>query len=396
MKLFIPAAPYFFLLAPLFFLLAPLFILPVPSFAQAVPHSLDPSGYRVGYDIPAGLPHGTWDFDEWPGVDHPVVYVTNFMYGEGGNEKIKIDYQRSVFDADDHMGYLRTPEVLASRFADMSSVIAAAKKIVVIMAHPDDDILLAGGLLATAAHKGKDARVYLLSNGADGSKGFSDDPDATLGGHNCAGVMPDGSVRVATDLMGLQKAQIARRYGQMLGVDISILPVRYELNGKPVVQIGEYMGFDFKRSFGPGSAMREAMQRSIDEMLLRERPDIVVTHGSDGEYGSYFHKTVHLLVKSAVQKARSSFSCALYTGFPQYNYHDRITHFLDLDAEGGQARTRKHRAFQGLTFVYKRGNDYDKPWNPNDALMDGVFVKDYGYTPTDGKPPRYEFFQKVY
>lgn len=373
-----------------------LLLLPISVLAQSFTPAFDPGTYRAGYDIPAGIPHGTWDFDEWPGVDHPVVYVSDFMYGEGGNEKIKIDYRRSEFDRDDHTGYLRTPEVLSTRFTDMSAVLAAARNIIVIMAHPDDDILLAGGLVATAALKGKKVTVYLMSNGADGSKGFTDTPDPSLGGHNCAGVMADGSVRVATDLMGLQKTEIARRYGRILGVEIKILPVHYELNGKRVVQIGEYAGFDFKRSFAPGSVMREAMQRSIDALILRERPDMVVTHGSDGEYGSYFHKTVHILVKSAVQKARGNFDCALYTGFPQYNYHDRITHFLDLDADGGQARTRKHRAFQGLSFVYRSGNDYDKPWNPHDALMDGVFVKDYGYTPTEGKPPRYEFFQKVY
>jgi N-acetyl-1-D-myo-inositol-2-amino-2-deoxy-alpha-D-glucopyranoside deacetylase len=367
----------------------------VSAIAQNIPHTLDPSAYRTGYDIPAGVPHGTWDFDEWPGVDHKVVYVKDFMYGEGGNEKIKIDYKLSVFDADDHMGYLRTPEVLRTRFADMADVIANARNILVIMAHPDDEVLLSGGLLATAALKGKNAKVVLLSNGADGSMGFRDEPDPALGGFNCAGVMPNGSIRVATDLMGLRKPQIAKRYGQTLGVDISILPLRYELNGKQLVQIGEYMGFDFKKSFGPGTVMRDAMQRGIDQLVLRERPDLVITHGSDGEYGSYFHKTVHVLVKSAVQKAKSSFSCSLFTGFPEYNYSDGITHFLDLDEDGGQARQRKHRAFQGISFIYKAGNDYDKPWNPNDDLMDGVFVKDYGYTPIEGKPPRYEFFQKV-
>lgn len=365
------------------------------SLAQNVPHTLDPSVFRAGYDIPAGVPHGTWDFDEWPGVDHRVVYVKDFMYGDGGNEKIKIDYKLSVFDADDHTGYLRTPEVLSTRFADMASVIGGARKIIAIMAHPDDEILLAGGLLAYAALQGKNVKVQLVSNGADGSMGFKDDPDPVLGGYNCAGVMANGSVRVATDLMGLQKVIIARRYAQSLGVDISVLPVRYEMDGKQVVQIGEYMGFDFKKSFGPGSVMREAMQRSIDELLARERPDVVITHGSDGEYGNYFHKTINVLVKSAVQKIRGSFSCTLYTAFPEYNYGDRITHYLDLDANGSQARTRKHLAFKGITFVYKSGNDYDKPWNPNDNLMDGVFVKDYGYTPSEGLPPRYEFFQKV-
>ena len=116
--------------------IAALLVLTITASAQTVPHTLEPGMFRTGYDIPAGIAHGTWDFDEWPGVDHKVVYVKNFMYGDGGNEKIKIDYALSVFDADDHTGYLRTPSTLAERFADMGQVIAGAGKILVIMAHP--------------------------------------------------------------------------------------------------------------------------------------------------------------------------------------------------------------------------------------------------------------------
>ncbi|MBN1447839.1 MAG: PIG-L family deacetylase [Bacteroidetes bacterium] len=362
--------------------------------AQNAPHTLNPEMYRTGYDIPAGVDHGTWDFDEWPGVDHPVVYVRDFMYGEPG-EKIKIDYTLSVFDSDDHTGYLRTPEALSQRFTDMESVLSRAQRILVIMAHPDDEILLTGGILARAAAMGKKVRVILVSNGADGSQGFKEEEDAGLRGYNCAGIMPNGSIRVTTDLMGLRKPLLARIYGLFLGVTIELLPVRFELDGKSVIQIGEYMGLDFKKSFGPGTVMREAIEQSIDNLLQRENPDIVITHGTNGEYGSYFHKMVHQVVKNTVIHHRDRMKTRLFTGFPEYNYNDSITHFLDLDGSGGDARRRKHEAFKKITFIYKEGNDYDKPWNPNDDLMDGVFVKDYGYTPVAGKPPRYEFFQEI-
>lgn len=364
--------------------------------AQEAPRTFDPAMFRPGYDIPADVPHGTWDFDEWPGIDHDVVYVRDFMYGEGNNEKIKIDYRRNTFAADAHMGYLRRPETLAQRFGNMEDVIQRATTIMVLMAHPDDEVLLAGGLLVTAAMRKKAVRVYLVSNGADASMGFSDEVHPSLGGYNCAGIMADGSVRVATDLMGRQKPNIARSYGQVLGVDISVLPIRYELGGRQLVQIGEYMGLDFKRSFGPGTVMRQAIRRSMREVIMRDRPDLIITHGTEGEYGNYLHKTMNQLVRELVKEANNDFKCQLFTGFPQYNYSDHITHFLDLDASGGEARRRKHEAFKGISYIYKRGNDYDKPWNPNDELMNGVFVKDYGYTPVEGKPPRYEFFQHVY
>jgi len=361
--------------------------------AQDMRYTNDPAMYRVGYDIPAGVDHGTWDFDEWPGVDHDVVYKTDFMYGDP-NEKIKIDYNLSVFDADDHEGYLKSPEELLTRFSSMDDELARAKSIVGIFAHPDDEILLAGGLFAWAAKKGLRTRIYILSNGADGTMGFSDKPDPELNGYNCSGIMPNGSTRVATDIMGLEKARIMRSYAEVLGVRIEILPVRFRMNRRNVVQIGEYTGMDFKRSFAKGSVMREALEESVMNMLEYEQPDIVVTHGTNGEYGNYFHKSVNAIVLDAVNQLRNHIRITLFTGFPEYNYDDRITHFLDLHSHAS-SWSRKWDAFRSIEFLYKEGNDYDKPWNPNNDLMNGVFVKDYGYTPVEGKPPRYEFFQRV-
>jgi LmbE family N-acetylglucosaminyl deacetylase len=368
-----------------------LLILASTAVSQDPRHTNDPSMYKAGYDIPAGVEHGTWDFDEWPGVDHKVVYTKNFMYGDPG-EKVKIDYNLSVFDKDDHEGYLKTPEELSSRFTSMNAALAASRSIVGVFTHPDDEILLAGGLFAWAAERGMKTKIYLVSNGADGSKGFTDAPVAELGGYNCFGIMPDGKVRVATDRMGREKERILRAYAKKLGVSIEILPVTLQLDGKNIVQIGEYAGLDFKRTFAPNTDARKAIERSISEMLQRERPDVVVTHGSGGEYANYLHKTVHQIVRTTVSSLKSMLRCKLFTGFPEYNYDDRITHFLDLRG-GTQAWQKKYDAFRGLEFVYQPGNDYDKPWNPNDDLMDGVFVKDYGYTPIEGKPPRYEFFQ---
>jgi LmbE family N-acetylglucosaminyl deacetylase len=368
-----------------------LFFVTVAS-AQQVRYSNDASMYRIGYDIPAGVEHGTWDFDEWPGVDHDrIVYKKEFMYGDPG-QKLKIDYNLTRFDHDDHEGYLKTPEELATRFKTMKDALTGRRSIIGIFTHPDDDVLLAGGLFAWAAERGMKTKIYLVSNGADGSKGFTDAVNAEIGGYNCFGVMPDGKIRVATDRMAQEKERIMRNYAAKLGVQIEILPVSLNLAGKSIRQIGEFAGLDFKRTFGPGTAARSAIDRSIRDMLQRERPDVVVTHGASGEYGNYLHITVHQIVRSAVLALKPMLRCMLFTGFPEYNYEDRITHFLDLRG-GSPAWQRKYDAFRAIEFIYQPGNDYDKPWNPYDELMNGVFVKDYGYTPVEGKPPRYEFFQ---
>ena len=367
---------------------------PVPSKAEA-------RMYQKGFDIPAGIPHGTWDFDEWPGVDHPVVYKQEFMYNSTPNEKIKIDYFLSVFDADDHEGYLKTPAVLRDRgIADMSALIKARtarnKTLLGIFCHPDDEVFLAGGLLAYAAANGWTVKVVLISNGADGSQGQTDTPSQALAGYNSFGVMADGSTVVKNDVQGEKKLDIIAGYARSLGVDIQVLPIDLTVSGKHIVQVGEAPGLDFPATFGPGTEYRRAIAASLRTLLNEVKPGIVVGHGKDGEYGNYLHKMAHDLVLDAVKAhATSNPGVSLFTGFPEYNYRDNITHFLDLNLDNGAAWKKKYEAFKGITFLYKEGNDYDKPWDPTDQYMDGSFVKDYGFTPETGEPPRYEFFQRV-
>ncbi len=356
---------------------------------------LDPAMYKTGVDIPLGVEHGTWDFDEWPGVDHPVVYKENFMYNAFPTEKIKIDYARSLFDEDDHLGYLRRPEELTAHgFGDLEQTLAAPRKgtLLGVFCHPDDEVLLAGGLLARAAALGWNVQVILLSNGADGAEGFLDQPDPNLGGYNSLGVDRSGKITIQTDRMGRRKLDIIAGYARSLDVPISVLTVDLMMEGRRVVQLGEAPGLDFERTFGPGTPARAVIQDSLTAIFSRLSPSILLTHGKDGEYGNYLHKMVHdlVLALSIDFEEQQVFTC-----FPEYNASDRITHFVDLDRNGGQARAAKFEALRGITFLYTTGQDFDKPWDPNDTLMDGAFVKDYGYTPVEGKPPRYEYFQRV-
>lgn len=361
----------------------------------------DTAMFRTGYDIPVGVVHGTWDFDEWPGVDHAVMYKQNYMYNSFPDEKIKIDYFMSVFDRDDHQGYLRTPaELVEHGFIDLGLEFqpkdAKSKTIVGIFAHPDDEVLLAGGLLSFAAGRGASVKVYLVSNGADGSKGQKDTPSEITGGYNSFGVLADGKTVVKTDVEGENKLAVIEAYAKELGVPVMVLPVSINIDGKLVTQIGEVPGLDFPLTFGPASEYRTALRRAIAEMLEKERPSIIFTHGKDGEYGNYMHKVVRDLTIQAVQEQMPDRSPDVYTCFPEYNFQDRITHFIDLDTDGGIAISRKWAAIRKIGFLFQEGKDFDKPWDPNDKLLDGAFVKDYGYSPEGANPPRYEFFQKVH
>lgn len=374
-------------------------VLATVSHAQTdVPSKATPEMFKPGYDIPAGVLHGTWDFDEWPGVNHPVVYKENFMYNSTPNEKIKIDYMLSIFDKDDHEGYLKTPEQLTARgFIDFAQVLKSTKNktMLGIFTHPDDEVLLAGGLLAAAAAEKWKVKVYLVSNGADGAQGQSDQPSTVVNGYNSFGVMPDGNVVVKTDVTAEKKLDIIRNYAAELGVPVEILPVDLTILGKKVVQIGEAPGIDFAKTFGAGTEYRQAMYEGIARVIAEMKPSIVLTHGTDGEYGNMLHKYAHDIVRDIASGQDESAPYDVYTSFPEYNFKDKITHFIDLDANGRQALNRKWNCIKKISFLFTEGADFDKPWDPNDNLMDGVFVKDYGYAPTTAEPPRYEFFQKL-
>lgn len=360
-----------------------------------IPEKADPSMFKAGYDLPAGVLHGTWDFDEWPGVDHNVVYKRDYMYNSFPTEKIKIDYFLSLFDKDDHEGYLKTPEQLRARgFADFNEVLSGSKGTLLgVFGHPDDDILLAGGLLARAAALGWNVRVVIVSNGADGAKGSKDTPSEQIDGYNAVGVMADGRVVVTTDITAEQKRDIIRNYADALGVQTAVLDIDATVNGRRLRQFGEAPGLDFARTIGAGTQMRGVLQARIAALVNDVKPDIIITHGTDGEYGNFLHKAVRDMVLAAVRDG--DLKPAVYSGMPEYNFKDRISHFIDLDLANAAARNQKWEAIKRLSFLYGPGKDYDKPWDPNDTLMDGEFVKDYGMDPTTAFPPRYEFFSRI-
>ena len=370
------------------------------SAQEGMPLSMNDSLLQPGRDFPLGVEHGTWDFDEWPGVDHSVVYRNPFRYNSLGNSKNKIDYSLSLFDADDHTGYLRTPLELENHgimqiLHVLDSFPADQRRLLVVMSHPDDDLLLAGGLLAAAARRGWEAHIIMATNGADGSAGIDRKYDEQAGGYNCAAVTADGTIRVGTDSMALKKRGMVARYVRELGVSIEILQVHAELGGEPVREIGEMPGADFDLTFGPATILAEAMRDALRNAVSAFHPSVLITHGSNGEYGSRMHLLVHELVIE-LYRCGDYPNSLLFTGFPEYNYSDHISHYLDLDDSVGRSpRDCKYDALRLLDFLYRPGADFDRPWDPDNGKMNGVFVKDFGYTSLRGYPPRYEFFQLV-
>ena len=147
---------------------------------------------------------------------------------------------------------------------------------------------------------------------------------------------------------------------------------------------------DYRLTYGPKTKYRELLLDRIKEHIQSIQPDIIITHGRNGEYGHYLHVVVNLLVREAVSLCDFKEKITLFTSMPEYNFDDRISHFLDLNTLN--VLENKHSAIKSIPEIFMPNKDFDKPWDPVNYPQ-GVFMKDYGYSPLEAMPPRYEFFK---
>lgn len=129
--------------------------------------------------------------------------------------------------------------------------------ILVVSAHPDDETLFAGGTLAMYAGQGHKVYIVETTRGEGGEVG---EPPLTT-----------------RENLGAFREQEVRNAASALGVrDIFFLPYT-----DPYMEIG-------------GIARRidvrlEDFAKAIGEYVRRIHPDLVITHGSNGEYGHPQH-----------------------------------------------------------------------------------------------------------
>src|SRR4051794_13589611 len=134
-------------------------------------------------------------------------------------------------------------------------------KILVISAHPDDETMAVGGTLAMYAEQGHVVSILETTRGEGGEAG--DPPLADL---EHLGAYRECELREAAAVLGVR--------------DVMFLPF-----ADPRMEIG-------------GTARRidvplHEFVAAIADCLRRIKPDIVLTHGSNGEYGHPQHVYTH-------------------------------------------------------------------------------------------------------
>jgi LmbE family N-acetylglucosaminyl deacetylase len=145
--------------------------------------------------------------------------------------------------------------------------------ILVVSAHPDDETLFAGGTLAMWAQAGNDVYILETTRGEGGEVG---EPPLTT--RENLGSFREQEVRQAAEAMGAR--------------DIYFLPFidpHMEING-------------IARRISESLAV---FVDAISDYIQQIQPDVVITHGSNGEYGHPQHIYTHHATRQALANGAS-------------------------------------------------------------------------------------------
>jgi LmbE family N-acetylglucosaminyl deacetylase len=141
-------------------------------------------------------------------------------------------------------------------------------RVVAVGAHPDDETAFAGGRLARYASEGADVRIVSVTRGEGGEAG--DPPLSTL------------------DELGATRERELRCAAAALGAS----GVHFLGFVDPRIAVGE--------EGRPIDATLDEFAGAIRGVLEELRPDIVLTHGSNGEYGHAQHIFTNQAVRAAL------------------------------------------------------------------------------------------------
>ncbi|WP_026370340.1 PIG-L deacetylase family protein [Kallotenue papyrolyticum] len=142
-------------------------------------------------------------------------------------------------------------------------------RVLVIAAHPDDETVFCGGTIAKYAAEGHEVVILLTTRGEGGEAG---DPP----------LCPQ-------DELGWWREREARAAGAALGATA----VRFLPFCDPLGREEDLHHID---------ATLEEFSAAIAEVMAALRPDVVITHGSNGEYGHPQHIFTHQAVFAALRR----------------------------------------------------------------------------------------------
>jgi LmbE family N-acetylglucosaminyl deacetylase len=143
------------------------------------------------------------------------------------------------------------------------------KSVLVIGAHPDDETMLTGGTLAFLSSQGVQVHLLCATRGEGGEMGeppVCERPEL--------GAVREQELRCAGQALGLASIQFLGYVDPPAGPDDQLYPFEADFN---------------------------TLKREIQAAIQHVGTEVVLSHGSDGEYGHPAHQLVHRAVRAAVE-----------------------------------------------------------------------------------------------
>ncbi|MGD2057489.1 MAG: PIG-L deacetylase family protein [Anaerolineales bacterium] len=197
-------------------------------------------------------------------------------------------------------------------------------KILGIFAHPDDETILIGGTLAMLTSRGAKLHVLSATRGEGGELG-----EPALVERQELGKVREKELRCAVKTLG--------------GSSVSFMGYV-----DPTIEVGE-QGLAFE-------AQPEELIGRITRQIIKTEPDVLITHGSNGEYGH----PAHLLVHQSVLAAAGGSDVSVYGISAAFSQHARprlaneddpahivvdVSNWLDKKIAAAQCHRTQHALF---------------------------------------------------
>jgi LmbE family N-acetylglucosaminyl deacetylase len=141
--------------------------------------------------------------------------------------------------------------------------------VVAVSAHPDDDTLFGGGTLAKYAAEEHAVYTICTTRGEGGEVG-----EPPIGPKEQLGAFREAEARCAAKALGERDIFFLDFVDPHMEIDGVAMPI---------------------------NATLKELSAAIAQHLARLRPDIIITHGTDGEYGHPQHKFTHQAVREAIR-----------------------------------------------------------------------------------------------
>jgi LmbE family N-acetylglucosaminyl deacetylase len=175
-----------------------------------------------------------------------------------------------------------------------SPLITTMTKILTIIAHPDDETMLSGGALALLARAGAQVHYLCATRGEGGEVG-----EPPVSSREALGAARAREMRCAVQTLGGTGVEFLDYVDPLVGEEDELHPYTDDFDGL-VAEIVQHIRF--------------------------LAPEVVITHGSSGEYGHPAHKLTHKATRKAVEildKEAGTYAPMLYTFSADFPGHPR-------------------------------------------------------------------------